>query len=223
MDGLAYHFDVTIVRMHLEDAERNGYQWTEHTPMREIIRETVERYLAFHTELTWHDVSHIIHVTDLDGAFVDDEKIRMDERASKVRYDLHAIHSKNPGGIAKRNKEKRRGTRELLGMSHVTLDRWSVPYRLFYVSRNLEHAFLGNPDNLSDGEKERISAQLSTLFGAQPELYRKAVKRLWSMQGSPSWIDSWKRATTGDGSLQRGSNLYLVDEFIKTTKAERSN
>lgn len=223
VDGFPYHFDITTVRIYQGNAKQNGYIWNENTSMRQMIRETIERYLMVTPERTWHDISHIIHVTDLDGAFVDDSMIIKDESASKIKYDLHAMYSDNPDKTAERNREKKRSLNELIGVNRLTLDKWSVPYRLFYMGRNLEHAFIGNVDNLSDKEKERISAQLETLFRTHPDTYRVVVERLWRMQGGLSWRESWNQVKIGDNSLQRGSNLYLVDEFIRTTRAGRND
>lgn len=98
------------------------------------------------------------------------------------------------------------------------MDGRKVPYRIFYMSRNLEHAFLGRAQNLSDAQKERYAALLNAKFENDDKLFARVIEKLWNMHGSLDWSDSWQYVREGCHSLERGSNFHLLDEFLTSTE-----
>ena len=95
------------------------------------------------------DFKQIIHITDTDGAFIPEEKIIIDSSNEKVVYESNGIHTLDKQGIIERNKQKSANLIRLKSIDQV----WNIPYRIYYMSCNLDHV-LYNKRNSSDEEKE---------------------------------------------------------------------
>ena len=91
----------------------------------------------------------------------------------------------------------------------------TVPYRLFYVSRNLEHTFLGKIGNLDARQKQSGAIKLADRFTRDPDLFSTTLQSLRRIHGNPSsWEESWQYAMQGLHSLERGSNLAFVEPYL---------
>jgi len=111
--------------------------------------------------------------------------------------------------------QKQASTDNLLNCDHLRGGRHNILYRLFYVSRNLEHAFANKPETLTPDAKMGTAARLATKFAADPQLFRQTLEALASMHGNPAtWRKSWEYARYGVHSLERGSNLAFAAPWI---------
>ena len=94
----------------------------------------------------------IIHITDTDGAYIPKEKVVADETKDDPFYSPTEIRTKNKMGIEQRNLKKSANLNKLSSIDEI----WGIPYRIFYMSCNLDHV-LFNKQNSSDEEKEADS------------------------------------------------------------------
>ena len=69
-----------------------------------------------------------------------------------VIYNLNETRTSDLQGIIQRNLQKKKNLNKLCGCKEI----WSVPYRVFYMSCNLDHV-LYNKLNSTDTEKENDS------------------------------------------------------------------
>ena len=95
------------------------------------------------------DFSRIIHITDTDGAFIPDDAVVEDAAAVKPLYSATEIRTQRKSGIENRNLRKRECLNRLSSASRI----WGVPYQIYYMSCNLDHALYGKL-NSTDYEKE---------------------------------------------------------------------
>ena len=95
------------------------------------------------------DFSRIIHITDMDGAFIPDDAIVEDAAAVDPFYSVTEIRTQRKSGIENRNRQKRECLNRLSSASRI----WGVPYQIYYMSCNLDHALYGKL-NSTDDEKE---------------------------------------------------------------------
>ena len=65
------------------------------------------------------DFKEIIHIVDMDGAFIPDANIVEDTNAIKPQYTLSEIHTCNKHGIEDRNKRKRSNINNLCSRSKI--------------------------------------------------------------------------------------------------------
>lgn len=98
------------------------------------------------------DFVRIIHITDMDGAFIEDSNVIFDSTRKKTFYSVTEIRTCNRDGITDRNRRKRENLTRLINTSKV----WGIPYQLYYMSCNLEYAVYGKL-NCSDEEKEKYA------------------------------------------------------------------
>ena len=100
-----------------------------------------------------NDYQEVIHLVDLDGAFVDNQHIKQNDSAKKTIYTESEIITNNINKIIARNKQKS----NLLGMlSSRQFIRGDIPYRVFFFSSNLEHV-LHNIIDVVDNEKDKYA------------------------------------------------------------------
>ena len=119
------------------------------------------------------DFCGIIHLADTDGAFIPDDDIVESNRVSKTTYSETDIQTNNKSLCEKRNKLKRENMKRLATTPTI----WNIPYRIYYMSRNLDHVLYGKPDS-SDAEKERNSldfALIKTIFSPLSILFQNQV------------------------------------------------
>ena len=92
------------------------------------------------------DFSQIIHITDTDGAFVPDAAVVEDAGAAKPIYSTTEIRTQRKDEIGDRNRRKAANLNRLSATSKV----WNVPYRIYYMSCNLDHALYGKLNSTDD-------------------------------------------------------------------------
>lgn len=145
----------------------------------------------------------IIHLTDTDGAYVGDESIIEDTSAASPIYTQTAIRTRNKTGIEHRNRQKRANLDKLASTRSI----WGIPYRIFYLSCNLDHV-LYNKLNTSDEEKETDAFRFAKQYkGKVPDFVRFISQSDFSVHGRYS--DTWQYIRSGLNSLERHTNLGL--------------
>ncbi|MDO4556302.1 MAG: hypothetical protein Q4B70_14350 [Lachnospiraceae bacterium] len=159
------------------------------------------------------DFKEIVHIVDMDGAFVPDECIIEDEAAAKPLYSLTDIRTSNKRGIQHRNQIKRANIDKLCTCKVA----WKVPYRIFYMSCNLDHV-LYNKLNSTDEDKETDSFQFARKYkNCIPEFLSFISESEFSV--TDGYKESWEYIKQELHSLERHTNLGLCfgsadDELI---------
>lgn len=105
------------------------------------------------------DICRIVHLTDMDGAFIPDDAVVEDntvEIGAPPYYTETQIQTSNRAGILDRNQRKRNNIDRLSAYPKVA----GIPYSMYYFSLNLEHILHGRT-NLSDWEKFGVPRSLT--------------------------------------------------------------
>ena len=155
-----------------------------------ILKAVVEEIKGYasNTHLTSKDFQEIIHIVDMDGAFVDNTKVVEDITQEEVYYSETEIRTKDKQGIEKRNLQKRENLNKMTAKNKI----WNIPYSVYYMSCNLDHV-LHNKLNSTDEEKEGFLHFISASY--------------FSVQGT--YVDTWKFIKEETHSLERHTNLGL--------------
>lgn len=192
------------------------------------------------SDLGWEDLTHIIHIIDLDGAYVSDDNIhgfdKEEEKlarelgskgkAKKVLYMGDHIAVKNEfvpnqespvQQMCNRNKRKRQIIDRLLSLDVLTAKKKEVKYELYYFSTNLDH-FLYGDANLSGPQKMRKASEFSSKYGDGDSLSEFFENSEFSTKHD--YDSSWRALYKGNSSLARGSNVNLLIEKIKESSIE---
>ena len=177
------------------------------------VRKFVESHLEKNQGYTWSDLAAVFHVVDLDGALVRPDAVVEDRDARKTLYGADSIRAARKDFILERNRVKKASIQKLRSMESVGKGRRRVPYRVFFMSRNLEHALYGISDNLSDDAKERLSSAFAKECKLKPSFFLDTL-RDEAVAVPGNYDESWGYAFKGNNSLKRGSNYHLLFDMV---------
>lgn len=156
----------------------------------------------------WSDLERVVHIVDTDGAYVPDAAV-VTGPSNRLIYESERILTPNVQRTVERNRIKRTTLDELISMEALTYQKRSVPYAVYYLSRNMEHALHCIAEELSTDEKERKAREFQ-------RRYKDDIAGFMTFLQSPfvanngSYEDTWSYIRQGTNSLVRGSNLHLV-------------
>ena len=149
------------------------------------------------------DFSRIIHITDMDGAFIPDDAVVEDAAAVKPLYSVTEIRTQRKSGIENRNQRKRECLNRLSSASRI----WGVPYQIYYMSCNLDHALYGKL-NSTDDEKEADAFAFAKKYRDDIPGFMKYISESdFSVAGS--YPQSWQYIREVLRSLERHTNFGL--------------
>ena len=146
--ALTKFYDKQTVHVHVMHQDITTQQGVTPTNIVTKIADAAKQY-AKTFSLKNTDFQSIIHLVDTDGAYIPDDAIVEDPAAPNPVYSTTKIRTKNKAGIAFRNACKRSNMDRLVATKSV----WSIPYKVYYMSCNLDHV-LYNKLNSTDEEKE---------------------------------------------------------------------
>mgnify|MGYP000844465358 CR=1 FL=1 len=211
--SLAFHCDVTTVL---------PFTWETSFTVKERVRDTVRQFvidrIATRHEYEWTDLDRIIHIVDLDGAFIPNERI-VEGRCEGFTYGCDSIIAKNISEVIDRNARKSDAMLELAGTRELKHRKRAVPYSVYFMSRNLEHALYGSAREFSDEEKKRLSAAFGKKYRNDPKGFIELLQSEEVKVPGDTVKETWCYAQQSTNSLHRGSNLHL---FFSSFEPESS-
>ena len=146
----------------------------------------------------------VIHIIDMDGAYVSEDCIIEDETVEKTLYSLDSIITRNKQEIIERNLVKSKNIDKL---SETPVIWGKIPYSAYYMSCNLDHV-LYNKLNSTDEEKENDSYRFAHKYKYDTEGFKKFIAESdFSVGGD--YPSSWKYIKEDKHSLERHTNLSL--------------
>lgn len=163
------------------------------------------------------DFKQIIHIVDTDAAYIPDSNIIGDIELEEVIYEDDGIHTANVEAIRNRNKIKRDNLYRLRTQGTV----WGVPYRVYYMSCNLDHV-LHDKRNSTDDEKENDAYAFAKKYKGDRDGFVKFISESsFSVVGD--FKDSWKFIEKDMNSIERYTNLCIcIKEQICSSTSETS-
>lgn len=154
------------------------------------------------------DFIQIVHLVDTDGAFVNDTAIISGADASDgIKYTENNIIAKNVQEIKKRNAVKKAILKKISSMGKLN----HIEYKVYYVSRNLEHVLHNRIDNVTDAEKETLSEAFDDKYGEKENLDAFLAfinDKIFAVQ--QDYKQSWQFIQQDFNSLKRYTNLNLL-------------
>ena len=154
------------------------------------------------------DFKEIIHIVDMDGAYIPNENVIEDHNASNPVYSLTEIRTADKPGIEVRNQNKRVNINKICSCKEL----WSVPYSAYYMSCNLDHV-LYNKLNSTDEEKERDSFQFAKRYKEKTEEFLSFIcESDFSVTGDLK--ASWNFIKLDLHSLERYTNFGICFKEI---------
>ena len=173
------------------------------------IGEVVKRY-ADSMHFKQLHFQQVIHLIDMDGAYIPDDRVVENPDAEKPVYSLTNIQTAKRDLLLLRNKHKQSKIERICGMQKV----WgSIPYRAYYMSSNLDHVLYGKL-NSSDEEKENDAYAFAKKYKDDIDGFLKYISDsdFSRMEG---YKESWAFIKKECHSLERYTNLGLCFSDIR--------
>lgn len=149
------------------------------------------------------DFKQIMHIVDTDGAYIPDEKIIEEAGIGETIYETDGIHTADAERMINRNSIKRENLYRLRTCGNI----WGVPYRVYYMSCNLDHV-LYDKRNSTDDEKENDAYEFAKKYKNDKTGFVSFIcDSPFSVNGS--FKESWKYIETGMKSIERHTNLCI--------------
>lgn len=153
------------------------------------------------------DFSEIVHLVDMDGAFITDECII--EHDEDIFYDEDSIYCRNRDYIIARNKQKRDNIKKLVETNKILK---IVPYSIYYFSSNLEHV-LHDETNISKARKNKLSENFDIKYGNDEKLFCEFFLDA-TFSVNKQYKESWEFIKDDKNSLKRHTNFNLfIDKY----------
>ena len=151
------------------------------------------------------DIKMIIHLVDTDGAFVPESCIEQQQGDEQTEYSESKIYAKSAKNIKERNKTKSSNLSRLCSIGQVS----SIPYKIFYLSRNLEHVLHNKIENLTKEEKTNLSNEFDEEYGENLENFLEFIKDA-SFEVDGDYRETGEYIKQDTNSLKRKSNVHLL-------------
>lgn len=159
-----------------------------------------------------NDYLEVVHLIDMDGAFIPDENI-IEVKTNDLVYELDEIQCKDVLSIRQRNRQKQEVINKMLTIPRV----WTcIPYSVYYFSCNMDHV-LHKQANLSRREKEKYAQQFENRFINKPQEFAAFFDNEQLFAGK-TYGESWNFIRSNTNSLKRKTNFYL---YIKEKVGQR--
>ncbi|MFV0529089.1 MAG: hypothetical protein ACK5MN_10270 [Lachnospiraceae bacterium] len=150
------------------------------------------------------DILKIIHIIDTDGSFIPDSCVKLGTE-QKIHYEATEIRTSNPQTIRNRNHKKSSVIQRLYSTNKIG----TIPYKIYYFSRNMEHVLHNISIALSDDKKTEYADLFADKYTNNTEDFIHFLT--YSEFSTPgSYLESWKYIFSGLNSLQRHSNIHLL-------------
>jgi hypothetical protein len=150
------------------------------------------------------DIIKVIHLIDTDGVFIPSNRVVLGN-SKGIKYFDDRIETSIPKSILDRNTRKC----QVLYRLYPAVKIGTIPYCVYYFSRNLEHVLHDENRDLDDDEKADFADTFADLYLSDTEGFKTFISTSdFSVIGNYS--DTWNFITQGINSLHRYSNFHLL-------------
>jgi len=150
------------------------------------------------------DILKVIHLVDMDGAFIKEDQVVYADQAEILYFNDH-IETRSPETVINRNVRKS----QILSRLSLTGKIGTIPYSIYYFSRNLEHIFHNSRKNLTDEEKVNYADTFADRYASNPSAFISLLSgNDFTVPGD--YRETWEFISQGTNSLKRHSNFHLL-------------
>ena len=201
-------FECEEIRFHVIHGDLTSDWLLDSTNAVKTVKEHIE-YEMNRYGFKRSDLQRVIHLVDTDGAFIPDGCVVLGD-AVKPRYEEERIVTKTPECIIDRNARKAQVLRRLYPAGTI----WSIPYAVYYFSRNMEHVLHDIGRELTADEKMDCADRFADAYAGNRQAF------VTFLSGSEFTVpggygESWRFISEGTHSLHRHCNLQLLFEARK--------
>lgn len=183
--------------------------------------------LFIHPELKKHpafeypsSVCEVIHLVDIDGVYLDDNRIITGEKQDIDRpyYDVenNIIIAKERSNVIDRNHRKRENLAKLINTKRlrITIEKGAnesreKPYSVFFFSKDLDHVLYGKANN-AKYRKVDDAREFARNYSSDPLLMAKYFLEHQHAAPTEKYIDSWRWLMDDHDSLIPRTNINIL-------------
>lgn len=181
----------------------------------EAIQKKITAYLTRNPFIKAKDILKVVQIIDTDGAFVPSSQIVQSENG-KTEYFLSHIEAKDKVRLTRRNISKRAIVFHLSKLTNLKKSEvlpHSIPYEIYYFSRNLEHVLHNLDQELSDEDKEELAFKFAEYYSSRPEEFIEFIyKGEFHVPGD--YNATWRFIMEDGNSLKRYCNISVLFERL---------
>ncbi|MCF0186556.1 MAG: hypothetical protein HUJ98_08740 [Bacteroidaceae bacterium] len=160
----------------------------------------------------------VIHLIDMDGAYIPDCAVIDNPMAEKPIYSLTDIQTARPEQLKQRNQHKKSKLNRISKLGKV----WaSIPYRAYYMSSNLDHVLYGKL-NSTDEEKESDAYTFAKKYKDDIDSFLTFISDS-DFSRMDGYRESWEFIQKDYHSLERFTNLGLCFKVIREERQRNTN
>ncbi len=164
----------------------------------------VVKSYASSMHFTQRHFQQVIHLIDMDGAFITDNAIIENTGLKTPQYLLTTIQTAKPKLLISRNKHKRSKLNRIINLSKV----WStIPYQAYYMSCNLDHV-LYDKLNSTDEDKENDAYAFARKYRDDIDGFLRFISDS-DFSRIDGYKESWNFIRQEYHSLERYTNLGI--------------
>jgi len=152
------------------------------------------------------DFKQIIHIVDTDAVYLEDDKVLEDAECMELSYQDDGIHTNDVNKVIFRNKQKKENLYRLRTCGKI----WGVPYRVYYMSCNLDHV-LYDKRNSTDEEKENDAYAFAKKYKSNVDAFMDFMCES-DFSVKSEFKDSWEFIEKDMHSIERYTNLSICLE-----------
>lgn len=217
-DRLRRKFHQHDIRFRVERGDLFGNLRHQKRDIKAAVTELVKQFLHRY-RLKESDLHAVVHITDTDGCFIDDDAVQIDNHSGQGRRTFYTeknilvVDEMQRKSIVKRNELKSMNTRIMVATSYVM--RSHIPYQLYFFSRTLEHVLFDKPNPRSENKLHKVEQFVDRLNEPLEEFLEQFLKLRDRANMSQIYEESWHYVMQGNHSLQRVTNVSLMFDFIE--------
>lgn len=153
------------------------------------------------------DLQEVIHLVDTDGVYIPEANIEEDVTLNSFVYSTDKIKAKDINKVVERNEIKKANLEVLISTNEVLR---RIPYKVYYLSQNLEH-FFHDKLNCSREERNELAQLLEDRYIEDLTSFLTFVRDS-KLKSPDDYSDSWNYIKKSTNSLSRCSNIHI---FLK--------
>jgi len=194
-----------LVRFYIIRGDITSERFSNSTNAVKKVNEYVKKFLDKEMGIKKSDIARIVHLVDMDGAYIDSDQIQVEDVEEFV-YSESAIISKSTERVIKRNRRKQQVINRLSLCPKIS----GIPYRMFYFSCKLEYV-LHNEINMADKLKMEYAERFSDSYYTNEATFVDFIRdEQFAVKGD--YRETWGFIKRNGNSLKRYSNFHLFFE-----------
>ncbi|WP_048601444.1 hypothetical protein [Rubeoparvulum massiliense] len=220
IDRLRELFENHKIRFYIQGGDMFSDFRNRQRSIKAIVGETVKKYMNKY-KFKPEDILAVLQIIDTDGCFIPEGNIKIDvNQGTKTLYcqdNICVIDEEQKRRIIERNEQKSRNVKIMKTSSKILENK--IDYRIYYFSRNLEHALFNEPNPNEETKISDVERFLDDLEVPVEDFLREYIPSSSSDDYGVKYLESWQQVEQGLASLHRYTNVPLLFEFIQLSSS----